>query len=221
MPKGILKNARSDAAYKHESPNELDHEKAEFDRQQVIENTRINAKLTHNNSTGFKEIELKRERGEALSEEEQLKWDERNLLINEMEKSATMKIDEPKTPYEGGFDPNNDYYRTDNEKEEEEEDKREEEEEEEDDEFDLGEGVDDEDDVKKGQIEVIPGARQEEEEEEEEKVEPVRELSAEEKHRLFEEKRKQHYHLKAAPLLHPVDIDEEDEDEENDGDDKK
>lgn len=203
MPRGILKNAREDAAYKHESPNELDREKEVFDRQKVIENTRLNAKLTHGpgaagaaaSGPGLADIELKRQRGETLSEEEQLRWDERNLLINEMEKSATMKIDEPKTPYEGGFDPNNEYYRTDNEAG--------------DDAFELGEGVDDADDVNKGEIEVVqrdaasqPAA--------------APEPTAEDKHRLFEEKRKQHYHLKAAPLKHPVaDADDDDDDNGN------
>lgn len=228
MPKGILKNARSDASYKHESPNELDQNKAIFDRQQVIENTRINSKLTHNNSNNnkseeeneeeavnqLKELQLKKDRGEKLSEEEQLKWDERNLLINEMEKSATMKIDEPKTPYEGGFDPNNDYYRTDNEDEEEDKNKGGNEEEEDDD-FNLGEGVDDEDDVKKGDIEVVNQGRGENENEEEEGDDNKEvELSAEEKHRIFEEKRKQHYHLKAAPLKHHVEEEEDEEEEE-------
>lgn len=208
MPRGILKNAREDAAYKHESPNELDREKEVFDRQKVIENTRLNAKLTHGpgaagaagaaaSGPGLADIELKRQRGETLSEEEQLRWDERNLLINEMEKSATMKIDEPKTPYEGGFDPNNDYYRTDNEADGDAGD----------DAFELGEGVDDADDVNKGEIEVVqrhaasqPAAA----------AAAAPEPTAEDKHRLFEEKRKQHYHLKAAPLKHPVADDDDD-----------
>lgn len=217
MPRGILKNAREDAAYKHESPNELDREKEVFDRQKVIENTRLNAKLTHGpgaagaaaSGPGLADIELKRQRGETLSEEEQLRWDERNLLINEMEKSATMKIDEPKTPYEGGFDPNNEYYRTDNEADD---DKRGGDGDAGDDAFELGEGVDDADDVNKGEIEVVqrdaasqPAAA----------AAAAPEPTAEDKHRLFEEKRKQHYHLKAAPLKHPVADDDDDDDNGN------
>lgn len=34
-----------------------------------------------------------------------LKWDEANLYLTEQEKSATMKIDEPKTPYAKHYDP--------------------------------------------------------------------------------------------------------------------
>jgi len=34
-----------------------------------------------------------------------LKWDEANLYLAEQEKSATMKIDEPKTPYAAHYDP--------------------------------------------------------------------------------------------------------------------
>lgn len=209
MPKGILKNAHTDAAYRTESPNELDREKAVFDRQKVIENTRLNAQLSHAKGVpGLQHIEQKKQRGEALSEEEQLRWDERNLLVNEMEKSATMKIDEPKTPYEGGFDPNNDYYRTDNEADDGADgaDAR-------DDPFDLGEGLDDADDVQRGHIDVVAG----------DPPHPVpaaagpAEPSADEKHRRFEEKRKQHYHLKAAPLKeHHVPPAADDDDDDDD-----
>jgi protein phosphatase inhibitor 2 len=34
-----------------------------------------------------------------------LKWDEANLYLTEQEKSSTMKIDEPKTPYAKRYDP--------------------------------------------------------------------------------------------------------------------
>lgn len=34
-----------------------------------------------------------------------LKWDEANLYLTEQEKSSTMKIDEPKTPYAKKYDP--------------------------------------------------------------------------------------------------------------------
>lgn len=211
MPKGILKNARDDAAYKHESPNELDAAKAVFDRQQVIENTKLNAALTHHVSKDtMEEIQGKQARGETLSEEEQLKWDERNLLVNEMEKSATMKIDEPKTPYEGGFNPNNDYYRTDNENENENEN-GDDGDDGGDDDFDLGEGVDDSDDVKQDAIEVSQDAGQAGGEAGGPPEE--REETAEERHRRFEERRKAHYFMKAAPLKrHDQGLDDPEED---------
>lgn len=37
-----------------------------------------------------------------------LKWDEANLYLTEQEKSSTMKIDEPKTPYAAHYDPETD-----------------------------------------------------------------------------------------------------------------
>lgn len=157
--RGILKNVNvEDAKYRNESANVLTDDMP-LDREQVIKNTIANSKLAAPKTTT----------NTAINEDTSnpLKWDEQNLVTNEREKSATMVIDEPKTPYEGGFDVNNDYYRTDNEGE---------------DDFDLGEGVDDED---------IPG----------EEIEEVEvELTPEEKHRRFEERRRQHYAHKADPL---------------------
>lgn len=37
-----------------------------------------------------------------------MKWDEANLYLTEQEKSSTMKIDEPKTPYAKRYDPEED-----------------------------------------------------------------------------------------------------------------
>ncbi|RDW88314.1 hypothetical protein BP6252_00346 [Coleophoma cylindrospora] len=39
---------------------------------------------------------------------QRLKWDEANLYLTEQEKSATMKIDEPKTPYAKHYEPSED-----------------------------------------------------------------------------------------------------------------
>ena len=38
-------------------------------------------------------------------DEPRLKWDEANLYLTEQEKSSTMKIDEPKTPYAKHYEP--------------------------------------------------------------------------------------------------------------------
>lgn len=40
-----------------------------------------------------------------FAEEPRLKWDEANLYLTEQEKSSTMKIDEPKTPYAKRYEP--------------------------------------------------------------------------------------------------------------------
>lgn len=170
-----------------------------------------------------------------------LKWDEANLYLTEQEKSATMKIDEPKTPYVRRYDPSED-----------DEDIRA---------LDAQEIIVDELDEKKLQEQQggdthshhrkntreddIPGLSLGEPEEavpEGEfegvnmerrgsgsgkavqvaaaKEEPHVGLSAEEleKHRKFEEMRKKHYEMKevASLLAHPED-DVEDEDEEMDG----
>ncbi|OUM53832.1 hypothetical protein BVG19_g3153 [[Candida] boidinii] len=152
-------------------------------------------------------------------DEDHLKWNEANLYLNEQEKSATMKIDEPKTPYEGGFNPNNEYYKEDDEGEEEGDGLGE---------FSLGEGAADIplDDVAKRHLQSLNGGEiiesdeqpQEEEKPEEEAheegEEEEEELSPEEKHKLFEQKRKQHYHLKAEVLKHPI----KDDDVDDDGD---
>ena len=43
-----------------------------------------------------------------LVDEPRLKWDEANLYLTEQEKSSTMKIDEPKTPYAKHYEPEED-----------------------------------------------------------------------------------------------------------------
>lgn len=42
------------------------------------------------------------------ADEPRLKWDEANLYLTEQEKSSTMKIDEPKTPYAKHYEPEED-----------------------------------------------------------------------------------------------------------------
>lgn len=152
--------------------------------------------------------------------EMRLKWDEANLYLTEQEKSATMKIDEPKTPYAKQYDPAED--------------------EEEIEMIDADELMVDELDKARGarrqsgdrsKEDDIPGLSLGEPEEaipEKEfgDGEPKKRavhvngeehvgLSAEEqeKHRKFEEMRKKHYEMKnvANMLGHPEDLDDDDE----------
>ena len=43
-----------------------------------------------------------------MGDSQRLKWDEANLYLTEQEKSSTMKIDEPKTPYAKRYEPEED-----------------------------------------------------------------------------------------------------------------
>jgi protein phosphatase inhibitor 2 len=159
-----------------------------------------------------------------------LKWDEANLYLTEQEKSSTMKIDEPKTPYAKHYDPaeDEDEVRT----------------------LDADEIMVDELDELKARMGRSPGDRARAKEEEipglslgePEEAVPEHEfdedgvvrkgkvhvsgeehigLSQEEreKHKKFEEMRKRHYEMKnvASLLGHPEEIDAMDEDDEMNG----
>lgn len=163
-----------------------------------------------------------------------LKWDEANLYLTEQEKSSTMKIDEPKTPYAKHYDPTED--------------------EEEMHMLDTDDIVVDELDKARAVAARSPGrpSRAKEEEipglslgEPEEAIpehedvfdelggkrERAVHVSGEEhlgmsmeeleKHRRFEELRKKHYEMKnvASLLGHPEELDDlDDDDDDDDGD---
>lgn len=192
-PRGILRN-KSEA-----SPLSDSAEPSDFDRQEVIKNTQLNAQI-------FDELKSKGDqiRAKIASEKvkrgedprpDHLKWDELNLYRAEQDKSSTMKIDEPKTPYENGFDPNGEYYRDDDD-----DDKIPE--------FDLGDGEDN-----KEELPALNGGEvlknEENEDDDSEEPQPV---SAEDRHKKFEEMRKAHYHMKAAPLGQKIEVSDDEED---------
>jgi len=122
-PRGILKNSY------HRSPKEqsaittspppaqpptaisvrpdLDREVSEKDI--TIQNTMRNAG-PRRSSSAARPTGSRRQSSHSSNREEdenvmRLKWDEANIYLTEQEKSATMKIDEPKTPYAGRYDP--------------------------------------------------------------------------------------------------------------------
>ena len=189
-PRGILRNKSVSEEPKHFSEN--------LDRQEVIRNTRLNAQLAAESTEGDKiRNQLAKEHAQKIGPngiecthgDEHLKWDEINLYQTEQEKAATMKIDEPKTPYEGGFNPDGEYYQDEDEDEIAE--------------FSLGKGQYDH--VDANVLESLNGGKiipNENLEEEEENEPPKPELTAEERHKLFEERRKAHYHMKGDVLHH-------------------
>lgn len=75
----------------------------------TIENTQINAGDRRSSSTARSGAGSRRQSSHAYDESGEpamrLKWDEANLYLTEQERSSTMKIDEPKTPYAKHYDP--------------------------------------------------------------------------------------------------------------------
>lgn len=211
QPRGILRNksVSEDSVHSPPLPDKLD-------RQEVIKNTQLNAQLCDDSSKG-EEIRAKiaqKKKEQGIDEDDQLpehlKWDELNIYKNEQEKSATMKIDEPKTPYEGGFNPEGEYYKDDDDDESGANSKSVEDEIPE---FELGEGEYDKlphdisSSLHGGQVVKDESQANDEANNDEKEEKP---LTAEERHKRFEEKRKEHYHMKALPLKHKIDIPDED-----------
>ncbi|KAH0545301.1 hypothetical protein FGG08_000600 [Glutinoglossum americanum] len=128
-PKGILKNS----SFHHSPPQQVplstaaapfpqtdtsvrpelgDHPLSEKDI--TLQNTLQNAGHRRS-SSGIRPSASSRRHSSAASggpEDEdskmRLKWDEANLYLTEQEKSSTMKINEPKTPYARRYDPTED-----------------------------------------------------------------------------------------------------------------
>ncbi|PQE24199.1 hypothetical protein CJF31_00002413 [Rutstroemia sp. NJR-2017a BVV2] len=198
-----------------------------FDKDITLQNTLQNA--GHRRSSSASRPIRRQSSGSHHDDNSmRLKWDEANLYLTEQEKSSTMKINEPKTPYAKHYDPaeDEDEIRT----------------------LDAGDiFVDELDKVKAGNVrsprrtrakdDEIPGLSLGEPEEavpereltdgEEKKVHVAGEgkdadhevgLSPEEKekHRKFEEMRKKHYEMRnVANLLgHPEDVDVDDDGDE-------
>ncbi|KAI9765306.1 MAG: hypothetical protein M1840_007505 [Geoglossum simile] len=127
-PKGILKNSSF-----HRSPPQPalsaatapasqidpparpelgDHQLSEKDI--TLQNTLQNAGHRRSSSSGIRSSISRRHSAAAGAGTEdddnkmRLKWDEANLYLTEQEKSSTMKINEPKTPYARRYDPTED-----------------------------------------------------------------------------------------------------------------
>jgi len=110
---GILKNSfqRSPpTSPTHVRLEDGDHDTA--DKELTIQNTQMNAGHRRS-SSGARPGGSRRQSSrtpshhgeEDLESSQRLKWDEANLYLTEQERSSTMKINEPKTPYAKHYDP--------------------------------------------------------------------------------------------------------------------
>lgn len=185
-----------------------------FDRNAVLENTRANAQIHSVGSSIIQkhkldlEDEIAKDPESAATAAAHLKWNEANLYLNEQEKSATMKITEPKTPFQGAVG-DSEYYKPDDE----------------DDELSLPPALDSlqgeplllgepevsgpDPTIQTDRIIVDEKAKRDDSNDNQDDSEP--EETPEERHKRFEAMRKNHYYMKGAVLHKSV---EDDDDEE-------
>lgn len=217
-PKGILRNKDERTATSLD-PSTLissETEPEKFDRLAVLSNTKTNAQIhavgeaiLKKNQTELTQELLKKSKKASLAEPgkdsgtnklDHLKWDEANLYLTEQEKNSTMKITEPKTPYESAAG-SEEYYRDDDNAGPL------------DGELLLGEpavSVYDDPTIQNGRIlkDTALLKKEAEEDAERRQKEETEQDALDQRHKRFAEMRKQHYHMKGA-LLHQPDQDEE------------
>ncbi|PLN80092.1 hypothetical protein BDW42DRAFT_186292 [Aspergillus taichungensis] len=115
-PKGILKNASSQNILQPpqilENPSPLPSVDGVDTKEITIQNTLQNAGRRRSSSarpgSSSRRQSLASTQGHPDENSPRLKWDEANLYLAEQEKTAKMKIDEPKTPYAPHYDPSQD-----------------------------------------------------------------------------------------------------------------
>ncbi|KAJ5836710.1 Protein phosphatase inhibitor 2 (IPP-2) [Penicillium robsamsonii] len=114
-PRGILKNSNSfqgaSAPMAATSPLSIPTiTEPEETKELTILNTLQNAGRRRSSSTTNPGSNSRRQSSASTHDENEprLKWDEANLYLTEQEKTAKMKIDEPKTPYAPHYDPSED-----------------------------------------------------------------------------------------------------------------
>ncbi|KAI1078683.1 hypothetical protein F5B20DRAFT_200365 [Whalleya microplaca] len=212
-PKGILKNS-----FQRSPPVSPTKEQDLSEKELTIMNTQVNAGRRRSSSAASRPSGSRRQSSRTPSQidtEEnfqRLKWDEANLYLTEQERTSTMKITEPKTPYARHYEPSEDG----------------------DDDMSDGEPLqreeipglslgEPEEEVPEG--EFATGRKQSKVHVNDEDATPIHdaeneysEMNAEEreKHRKFEQLRKKHYEMKdvAKFLGHPESLDEIEDDDE-------
>ncbi|KAI4254381.1 MAG: hypothetical protein L6R42_007218 [Xanthoria sp. 1 TBL-2021] len=87
-------------------PTDPSNPEALSEKEIVLQNTLQNAGHRRNSSNPRASISRRQSSNTGdINPEGRLKWDEANLYLAEQAKSATMKIDEPKTPYAKRYEP--------------------------------------------------------------------------------------------------------------------
>ncbi|EFX00038.1 glc8-like protein [Grosmannia clavigera kw1407] len=115
-PKGILKHpTRSSPPPLPTTATPDDGGQQRTEKEETIHNTHLNAGLRRLSSSATRPSGSRRisSRTPSIYDDDddsspRLKWDEVNLYLTEQERTATMKIDEPKTPYVKHYDPSED-----------------------------------------------------------------------------------------------------------------
>ncbi|KAH9909682.1 hypothetical protein F4778DRAFT_9233 [Xylariomycetidae sp. FL2044] len=110
-PRGILKNS-----FQKSPPESPTKEKDLTEKELTIVNTQANAGHRRSSSAASRPAGSRRQssrtpsRGaeDELENAQRLKWDEANLYLTEQERTSTMKITEPKTPYARHYEPSED-----------------------------------------------------------------------------------------------------------------
>jgi len=110
-PKGILKNSSSSQILRSRTSPDKDTFSPE-NKELTLQNTLQNAGRRSSSLAARRASISRRFSGSSVGETEELsprlKWDEANLYLTEQEKTAEMKIDEPKTPYAPRYNPSDD-----------------------------------------------------------------------------------------------------------------
>ncbi|GBF60944.1 hypothetical protein TMEN_3412 [Trichophyton mentagrophytes] len=110
-PKGILKSPVSISTVTPSADPSLMSlsplENKELTMQNTMQNAGVGVKQRARASSHRKSTSSRASNGdEATENSPRLKWDEANLYLTEQERTSTMKIDEPKTPYVPHYDYN-------------------------------------------------------------------------------------------------------------------
>lgn len=102
-PRGILKNS-----FQKSPPTSPSQIRSMSEKEITIANTQINAGHRRS-SSGARPSGSRRQSAHSVDHDaessQRLKWDEANLYLTEQERTSTMKITEPKTPYAKHYDP--------------------------------------------------------------------------------------------------------------------